>query len=64
MSTPDAGHYTKGPRKGEECVRKVFKTGSVFKQSAFDKDVGGIGRGTRTSGVLVSNVGRVNEPSP
>jgi hypothetical protein len=23
--------------KGEECVRKVFKTGSVFKQSAFDR---------------------------
>lgn len=33
------GYYTKGPRKGERAVKKVFKTGSVFESSAFDKDI-------------------------
>jgi len=31
--------YTKGPRKGQKCVWKVFKTGSVFESSAFDHDI-------------------------
>merc|ERR1711879_478228 len=33
------GYYTKGPRKGEMAVQKVFKTGSVFESSAFDQDI-------------------------
>eukprot|EP00931_Biecheleriopsis_adriatica_P066594 TRINITY_DN40915_c0_g1_i1.p1 TRINITY_DN40915_c0_g1~~TRINITY_DN40915_c0_g1_i1.p1 ORF type:complete len:306 (+),score=47.77 TRINITY_DN40915_c0_g1_i1:76-918(+) len=33
------GYYTKGPRKGEMAVKKIFKTGSVFEHSAFDQDL-------------------------
>lgn len=33
------GHYIKGPRTGEQAVKKVFKTGSVFKASAFKTDM-------------------------
>merc|ERR1712194_33356 len=33
------GYYIKGPRKDERAVKKVFKTGSVFERSAFDKDI-------------------------
>ena len=29
------GKYTEGERKGEECVAKIFKTGSVFEESYF-----------------------------
>ena len=30
------GAYTEGERKGEECVCKEFKTGSVFEESYFN----------------------------
>ena len=33
------GAYTKGPGKGEESVKKVFKTGSVYEDTFFQKDV-------------------------
>eukprot|EP00439_Symbiodinium_sp_Y106_P062081 s3472_g9.t1 len=33
------GEYTKGPRKGEASVWKVFKTGSVFEARFFDEDI-------------------------
>lgn len=33
------GHYLKGPRKDEESVVKVFKTGSVFEDKFFEKDI-------------------------
>jgi hypothetical protein len=44
------GHYTAGPRSGQPCVQKVFKSGSVFEDSYFrhDMDV------TRTVQRLVS----------
>jgi hypothetical protein len=29
------GNYTEGERKDEECVAKVFKSGSIFEQSYF-----------------------------
>ena len=31
--------YTDGSRKGESCVKKVFKTGSVYREEAFAKDL-------------------------
>merc|ERR1711862_567519 len=31
--------YTKGPRNGQLCVSKVFKSGSVFEDKYFDEDV-------------------------
>lgn len=34
-----AAVYSKGPRKGEAAVIKVFKTGSVFESKCFDKDI-------------------------
>jgi len=33
------GPYTAGPRTGQEAVKKVFKTGSVFEESFFAKDL-------------------------
>ena len=33
------GAYTKGPGKGEESVKKALKTGSVYKDTFFQKDV-------------------------
>lgn len=33
------GTYNKGPRKGEECVSKVFKTGSVYADVFFEEDI-------------------------
>ena len=33
------GVYTKGPRAGEKCVKKVFKSGAVYESKFFDKDV-------------------------
>jgi len=33
------GRYTKGKRKGEKCVCKWFKTGCVYEDSYFDKDI-------------------------
>ena len=33
------GAYTKVPGKGEESVKKVFKTGSVYEDTFFQKDV-------------------------
>lgn len=33
------GEYTKGPRKGNAAVSKVFKTGSVFENSFFEQDI-------------------------
>jgi len=35
-------HYTRGPRKGEDCVTKYFKTGSVFEDKFFDADIKGV----------------------
>lgn len=34
-----ASTYDKGPRKGELAVIKLFKTGSVFESTCFDKDI-------------------------
>lgn len=34
-----ASVYTKGPRKGESAVIKLFKTGSVFERKFFEKDL-------------------------
>mmetsp|Transcript_66501 Transcript_66501/g.107109 ORF Transcript_66501/g.107109 Transcript_66501/m.107109 type:complete len:277 (-) Transcript_66501:117-947(-) len=31
--------YTKGPRKGQLCVKKVFKTGSVYESRFFEHDI-------------------------
>ena len=31
--------YTKGPRKGEHCVWKVFKSGSVYEKKFFREDI-------------------------
>mmetsp|Transcript_10874 Transcript_10874/g.30022 ORF Transcript_10874/g.30022 Transcript_10874/m.30022 type:complete len:243 (-) Transcript_10874:256-984(-) len=33
------GNYTSGPRAGEECVAKKFKTGSVYEAHYFDTDI-------------------------
>lgn len=33
------GHYTNGPRNGEACVCKWFKTGHVFEDSFFSLDI-------------------------
>ena len=33
------GTYTKGPGKGEESVKKALKTGSVYEDTFFEKDV-------------------------
>ena len=33
------GHYTKGDRKGENCVCKRFKEGSVCEEGFFDLDI-------------------------
>ena len=33
------GTYTKGPRKGQACVDKVFKTGSVYADTFFTEDI-------------------------
>mmetsp|Transcript_17923 Transcript_17923/g.61091 ORF Transcript_17923/g.61091 Transcript_17923/m.61091 type:complete len:256 (-) Transcript_17923:34-801(-) len=33
------GRYTEGKRKGEPCVSKVFKSGSVFEDSFFHHDI-------------------------
>lgn len=33
------GKYTEGSRKGEECVCKIFKSGSVFSESFFANDL-------------------------
>jgi hypothetical protein len=33
------GTYTEGERKGEECVCKEFKTGSVFEESYFNNEL-------------------------
>ena len=36
------GKYTEGERKGEECVAKWFKSGVVFKEQFFEKDLNAI----------------------
>ena len=36
------GVYTKGPRAGEKCVKKVFKSGAVYESKFFDKDVAAV----------------------
>ena len=33
------GNYTEGERKGEECVAKIFKTGSVYEDSYFASEL-------------------------
>lgn len=33
------GHYTDGPRKGQKCVAKAFKTGSVFEDHFFELEM-------------------------
>jgi hypothetical protein len=33
------GKYTDGERKGQECVTKVFKTGSVYEESFFASEL-------------------------
>lgn len=30
------GKYTEGSRVGQECVHKIFKSGSVYQESYFD----------------------------
>mmetsp|Transcript_5476 Transcript_5476/g.10438 ORF Transcript_5476/g.10438 Transcript_5476/m.10438 type:complete len:307 (+) Transcript_5476:51-971(+) len=34
--------YTSGPRKGETCVSKVFKTGHVYENSSFTEDLAAV----------------------
>ncbi|KAH8805129.1 kinase-like domain-containing protein [Xylogone sp. PMI_703] len=34
-----AGHYTVGARAGQQCVSKEFKTGSVYEDHYFDKEM-------------------------
>jgi hypothetical protein len=41
------GVYTKGTRKGEACVSKEFKTGSVYEEWYFDKELDIIDRAQR-----------------
>mmetsp|Transcript_158349 Transcript_158349/g.288771 ORF Transcript_158349/g.288771 Transcript_158349/m.288771 type:complete len:349 (+) Transcript_158349:67-1113(+) len=33
------GYYTEGPRQGEKCVCKVFKTGGVYEDTFFSADM-------------------------
>jgi hypothetical protein len=33
------GTYTRGERRGEECVAKIFKTGSVYEDSFFEHEL-------------------------
>ncbi|KAI1148180.1 kinase-like domain-containing protein [Nemania diffusa] len=34
-----AGEYTEGPRAGQECVSKEFKTGSVYEEEYFEEEM-------------------------
>jgi len=34
-----AGRYTSGPRQGERCVGKEFKSGSVFEEHYFEEEL-------------------------
>jgi len=33
------GHYTEGPRNGQKCVAKWFKSGAVYENDFFDMDI-------------------------
>jgi len=38
------GEYTKGPRKGQAAVDKVFKTGSVYENKFFEHDINAVAK--------------------
>ena len=38
------GVYKNGPRKGQDCVCKVFKTGAVYEKSFFDHEMNVVNR--------------------
>lgn len=38
------GTYSEGPRKGQKCVAKWFKTGVVYDDVFFEKDIRAIGK--------------------
>ncbi len=38
------GHYTSGPRSGQTCVVKWFKTGAVFEDDYFALDIKAVDR--------------------
>lgn len=42
------GIYTKGPRDGQECVAKEFRTGSVFEDSYFAEELKVVARAQKT----------------
>jgi len=48
------GVYKKGPRKGECCVKKVFKTGSVYESVFFTEDI----KTTEAAGVIIGAFNR------
>ena len=39
VSSSRSNAEAKGPREGEKCVKKVFKSGSVFEDSFFSLDI-------------------------
>lgn len=39
LTSYQAGHYTEGDRKGQPCVSKEFKTGSVYEKHYFHEEL-------------------------
>ena len=62
------GTYTDGPRIGEPCVCKWFKTGAVFENSFFDIDIRAVDTALQlvmqfNEEQLVNKIVRLNVPS-